>query len=98
MGDERRQTVSDTGPLLHLQEIGQLTLLSLFAVLRISRQNREELRAYSAWSILGREKRMKVMVQAVSNSEIKKEQQLWHSSRLSNKVENATALIWKCCT
>jgi predicted nucleic acid-binding protein len=54
MGDESlRQAVSDTGPLLHLQEIGQLTLLSFFAGLLISRQIKEELRAYSAWPILG---------------------------------------------
>lgn len=78
------RAVADTGPFLHMQEIDQLSLLSFFTAVNISGQVREELRDYSVWLSLEKEKRLKVTVQAVTDIEIKREKRRWRSLQLSD--------------
>jgi len=78
------RAVADTGPLLHLQEINQLSLLSLFAAIDISSQVKAELEDYLAWSSLEKAKGLKTTVRTVTDAEIKRENRRWRSLGLSD--------------
>lgn len=87
------RAVTDTGPLLHLQQIDQLSLLSLFSAVYISGHVREELKDYSVWSYLEEEKKLKVTVQVVTDIEVRREKRRWRALRLSNPDLSVLALM-----
>jgi predicted nucleic acid-binding protein len=87
------EAIVDTGPPLHLWEIGQVTLLSFFPILHFTHQIKKELVHHSVWSSVEKEKRLKIALHTISDNEVGLEHRRRHPSRLSNPDLSILALM-----
>ena len=68
------RAITDTGPPLHLNQIGYLQLFNIFEKIVISTQVKKELQKFGIWSFFKKEIALLLQEEAVTDSELSMEQ------------------------
>ena len=66
--------ITDTGPPLHLNQIGYLRLFNIFEKIVVSKQVKDELLKFGVWSFFTKEMATHLQEEIVTDDEINKEQ------------------------
>jgi len=84
--------VADTGPILHLSEVGEARQLALFDTVVVSQQVKVELVRCGAWDIASSALKERLMVQRVFAREIREQSMLLSRFRL-HRADFSTAAL-----
>ncbi len=87
------KAITDTGPPLHLQQIGYIHLLEIFEIIVVSEQVKAELKEFSIWESLKQESTICLQEETISDNEIAKEQQQWTNHKLQKADISVLALV-----
>lgn len=80
--DKFDKAITDTGPPLHLHQIGCLHLLRIFKTVIISEQVKKELQGFGTWYSLCNEKGISIEQETVTEDEIIEELNRWKGKEL----------------
>lgn len=87
------KAITDTGPPLHLNQIGYIRLLKVFDTLLVSTQVKEELQEYGIWHCLTKEKAVHLQEETIIDDEITKEQNRWKDLTLHRADVSVLVLV-----
>jgi predicted nucleic acid-binding protein len=76
------KAITDTGPPLHLNQIGYIRLLGIFETIVLTGQVREELQEFSTWYSFKQEEAIRSQEETVNDDEITNEKNRWKDHRL----------------
>lgn len=76
------RAIADTGPPIHLNEIGRINLLEIFESISVSEHVRKELNIYNLWDLLKQNKLIHLNEVTISEDELKEEQVNWKDYHL----------------
>jgi predicted nucleic acid-binding protein len=87
------KAITDSGPPLHLNEIGYIQFLKIFDTLLVSTQVKEELQDLCIWHYLTKEKAVHLQEETIIDDEITKEQDRWKNFTLHRADLSVLVLV-----
>ncbi len=89
------KAITDTGPPLHLNQIGYLRLFNIFEKIVVSRQVKEELQKFGTWPFFTKTITLHLQEEIVTDDEITEEQDKRKDLMLHRADLSVLVLMWR---